>query len=76
MSETILQSRDQEMLAQGEALGLLRARREDLRALLEERFGPLPEALVERIEATEDLERLRGAVRQIMHIQSPDKLDL
>jgi hypothetical protein len=72
----ILQTRDQEILAQGEALGLLRARREDLRALLEERFGPLSEALVERIEATGDLERLRGAMRQVMQIRSLDELDL
>src|SRR5207247_4551826 len=51
MSETIFKSRDQEMLEQGEALGEARGQlancRQNLRLLLEERFGPLPEALVE-----------------------------
>jgi len=62
--------------ARGEARGELRARRDDLRALLEERFGSLPQGLAERIEATDDLERLRGALRQVLHVQSPDELDL
>ena len=80
MSEAIAQTWEQELVARGAALGEargeLRARREDLRALLEERFGPLPQGLAERIEATDDLERLRGALRQVLHVQSPDELDL
>ncbi len=56
--------------------GELRARREDLRALLEDRFGPLPGALVQQIEATEDLERLKACLRQVRHLKSLDELQL
>ena len=61
MSETIEQTWEQELLAMGEARGKVEGRliacKENLRALLEERFGPLPLELGERIEATTDLER-------------------
>jgi len=80
MSEAIAETWEQELVARGvalgEARGELRARREDLRALLEERFGPLSEALAERIEATDDMERLREAMRQVIRIQSPEELEL
>jgi hypothetical protein len=56
--------------------GALRACREDVRLVLEERFGPLPEELVQRIEATEDLQRLEACIRQSVHIQSLDELQL
>lgn len=88
MSETIAQTWEQELLArgraegeargraEGEARGLLRAHREDLRALLEERFGALPEAVSARIEAAEDPERLRAALRQVLRIASPEELKI
>jgi hypothetical protein len=59
-----------------QAEGAIQARREDLRLLLEDRFGTLPEALLQRIEATEDPERLRSALLQVHKIQSPDELQL
>ncbi len=62
--------------ARGEARGLLRARREDLRLFLEDRFGPLPEDLIQRIEANENLASLHNALRQALHIQSLDELSL
>jgi predicted transposase YdaD len=84
MSKTIQRTWEEELLARGEARGRaegeahgqLQARRDDLRALLEERFGSLPEALAQRIEATEDLDRLREALRQVLHVQAPSELDL
>jgi hypothetical protein len=36
-----------------------------LRLLLEDRFGSLPEAVVARIEQTEELDRLRADTRQV-----------
>jgi hypothetical protein len=50
--------------------------REILRTLLEDRFGPLPKKLLQRIEATDDLERLREAVRQVHRLQKLDDLQL
>jgi predicted transposase YdaD len=65
-----------EMLEEGEARGFLINSRDNLRLWLEERFGSVPEELSARIEATEDLERLRNALRQVVHIQSPAELEL
>jgi hypothetical protein len=54
----------------------LQTRRDDLRMLLEDRFGLLPEALRQRIDNTEDMELLRAAMRQVSKIQSADELQL
>jgi hypothetical protein len=62
--------------AEGEKKGELRGARRDLRAVLEERFGALPEALVQGIEATEDLQRLQACIRQSVRIQSLAELQL
>jgi hypothetical protein len=76
MSETIERTWPEELLAQGLTAGELRTRKEDLRMLLEERFGTLPEEWAQRIEATQDLERLKNAVRQVLHIQGLTDLEL
>lgn len=52
------------------------AYRENLRRWLEERFGTLPEALVQRIEAIEDAQRLRAALRQVVRLNSLAELAL
>jgi hypothetical protein len=57
-------------------IGALRACRSDLRAVLEERFGSLPESLVQRIEEIEDSQRLQACIRQVLHIQSLDELQV
>jgi Putative transposase, YhgA-like len=72
MSETIGQTWEQELLLRGQ----LRERRESLRMLLEERFGPLPEAVRQRIESSDDLARLRRAFQQALHVASLDDLEL
>jgi hypothetical protein len=58
------------------ALGKMTMCRANLRDLLQDRFGPLPEALRQRIEAATDLERLQAAVRQVHCLQSLDQLQL
>jgi hypothetical protein len=45
-----------------------------LRELLEDRFGALPEALTQRIEATTDPEQLLAAARQVSHLGQLDDL--
>ena len=62
--------------AEGEVRGELRANRKTLRLLLERRFSPLPAALVERIEACDDLRRLEDSIARVLDIQSPDELPL
>jgi predicted transposase YdaD len=80
MSETIEQTWEQELLArgaaQGKVEGQLIACKENLRVLLEERFGALPPEVAERIEGTADLDRLRSAVRQVVHLAALSELDL
>jgi hypothetical protein len=69
-----------EWMAEGEArgrtLGALESHRQFLRILLEERFGPLPDRILQRIEQADDLQRLEAAGRQVLHIQQLDDLQL
>jgi len=62
--------------AKGRQEGALLTRREDLRALLTKRFGPLPEDLVQRIEGTNDLVRLQAAVEQVLDLKSLEEVPL
>jgi hypothetical protein len=54
----------------------LQARKEMLRSLLEKRFGSLPDALLQRIDSTTDVERLKAGLLQVLEISAPDELDL
>jgi hypothetical protein len=68
-------AQDSQRDARGHARGV-RSLRDALRALLVERFGPVPEPLVQRIEASEDMERLKDCIRQVLRIKSADELGL
>jgi hypothetical protein len=80
MSETIFKTAEQEFFERGEAMGEARGQlancRQNLRLLLEERFGPLPEALVAQIEGMEDLERLRAGLKQVLRVAALDEFIL
>jgi hypothetical protein len=65
-----------EWMAEGEARGKVIASRALLQSLLEDRFGPLPEALQQRIVAIDDVERLQNAARQVHRLQQLDELQL
>ncbi len=54
--------------AEGKVEGRLEDAREMLQGLLEEKFGPLPEAVRERVQATTDLGRLHAAARGVLHL--------
>jgi hypothetical protein len=56
--------------------GRLETTRDLLREALAERFGALPDAVLQRIESAADLDRLRVAVRQAVHLAAPDELQL
>jgi hypothetical protein len=76
MSETIEQTWEQELLARGQAHGQIREARSALRTLLEERLGSLPESVIQRLEAIDDLERLRQLFRRGLQGASLAELDL
>lgn len=63
-------------VAWGVAQGKLQTLREVLRNFLERRFGPLPEALLARLNATAELDRLQAAVDKVLDMQSLDELQL
>jgi hypothetical protein len=80
VSETIDRTWPEELLAegmaQGRAEGELRTCRRNLRLVLEERFGAVPEALAQQIEQLGDLERLESSIRQALRIQELAQLKL
>jgi hypothetical protein len=61
-------------MAKGEAKGQLLAARKILRSLLEDRFGSIPEELAQRIETTDDLERLQTTARQVYQVKNLDEI--
>jgi hypothetical protein len=79
MAQSVAQTWEQEILARGEARGRLEGRleerRDELLALLAERFGALPETVVQRINSTTDLEKLRACVRQTGQLRNLDELN-
>jgi hypothetical protein len=44
--------------------------------LLVERFGAVPEGLLQRLKSATDLKRLWNAARQVWHIATPEDLQL
>jgi hypothetical protein len=73
---TIAEALKAEGMAEGQAKGRLEEARDMLLALLEEKFGPVPEPLRQRIGATTDLARLHAAHRRILHLGSLEEFDL
>jgi hypothetical protein len=58
------------------AEGELRNARKLLSALVQKRFGSVPDALRQRIEATSDLERLQTAALQVYETGKAEDLSL
>jgi hypothetical protein len=72
MSETIAEW----LMMEGEKKGQLRASRTSLRAVLEKRFGTLPETVLQRIEASTDLAGLQAALVQAVEMGRLEELQL
>jgi hypothetical protein len=75
MGEVVFKSWQEDM-AEERAQVALRQTRIALRAVLEERFGGLPEDLVQRLESATDLAALLACIRQAVHVRSLDELQL
>lgn len=76
VNETWVEWAEKHYTELGRNEGALRTCREILRAQLEEHFGPLPESLVQRIESSADLDKLKAAILQVLHVNAPDELRL
>jgi hypothetical protein len=76
MEETIAQDLFNQGYAKGYAKGVLRGYRKVLRNMLARRFDPLPDAVLQRIEAATDLARLKAALDRVDEITSLDELEL
>ena len=72
MTQTIAESYIEEGVMKGQLL----AYRETLRQLLTLRFGPLPDALSQRIDTLSDPLRLKAAIAQVLQLNSLDELTL
>jgi hypothetical protein len=73
---TMAQSLGHWYVEQGRKEGRLRALRDTLRIQLEERFQVLPEPLQQRIEAVTDPEKLQACLRQVLHVNSLEEVQL
>lgn len=66
----------EEWREEGRAEGELAMARKNLHGVLVERFGRVPKVWQRRIEAATDPERLSAALRQALHIQNLNELQL
>ncbi len=62
--------------AEGRLQGRIEALHEILLIVLHQRFGQVPEAVVQRVRTCMDAARLRAAVEEALDIQSPGQLQL
>jgi hypothetical protein len=76
LSRAVVDTWEQELVGRGRAEGAISTRQEDLRLLLEARFGPLPEALIAQIAAIHDADLLRDALQQVVRLRALEDLTL
>ena len=79
MSQTLGQTWEEEAQERVERVRretALLAQRADLRALLEDRFGTLPEDVTRRIDRAEDAERLKAALIQVHRMKRLEELQV
>lgn len=72
MTQTIAEALYEEGIVKGQLLNA----RTILRRLLTKRFQTLPEAVIQRIDATSDLERLQACIEQVSEMRTLDELRL
>ena len=76
IAESIWEEGLQKGLLKGKQEGELKALRQTLRRLLADRFGNVPDALLQRIDSATDVERLMTAAVQVSHVAAPEDLQL
>ncbi|MBI2875629.1 MAG: DUF4351 domain-containing protein [Candidatus Tectomicrobia bacterium] len=80
MGKTIAESLIEEGKELGKELGLqqgiLQAKQEDILRLLRAKFGPLPPAIEEQIEALRDVNRLDALLEKILTVRSLEEMGI
>ena len=76
MAQTAVEAWIEEGMAKGVQKGQLMSARTMLRKLLEKRFGELPQALVDRIHAINDLDQLQTTFEQAIQLTNLADLQL
>jgi hypothetical protein len=76
MGQTIAEAIWEEGRSKGQGEGELSHARRMLRQLLTRRFGPLPEDVLQRIEAATDVERLTASGLEVLSMEKLDDLQL
>jgi hypothetical protein len=76
MGQTIGEAIWEEGWLKGHSEGELKVARRMLRQLLTDRFGEVPEAVVQRIESATDVDRLTAAALRVSRIDNPEDLQL
>ncbi len=76
MGQTIGEAIWEEGRLKGRSEGQLELSRQLLRQLLADRFGGVPETVVQRIESVTDVDRLTAAALQVSRIATPEDLQL
>ena len=75
MAQTMAEYLIQQGEARGEARGITRAKREALQKLLEVRFDPIPESVVQRISSMRSLARLDALFEQALTAETLNDID-
>jgi hypothetical protein len=76
MSQSMAEWIAEQSRAEGRAEGQLQQAQADLQDLLTDRFGSLPAEVIQRIEATTDVARLRACLRQVARMTTLADLPL
>jgi hypothetical protein len=74
MGQTIAESIWEEGRLTGRSEGELISSRRLLLKLLAERFGVVPEAVLQRIESADDVDRLEATALRVSHLATPEDL--
>ena len=66
----------QALIEEGNELGVLQARQEDLLEFMRSKFNSIPQEIENRIQTIRDIERLRALIRNVVHAGSIDELKI
>ncbi|MBI1925968.1 Rpn family recombination-promoting nuclease/putative transposase [Candidatus Poribacteria bacterium] len=66
----------QALLEEGKGLGALQTRQEVLRELMQDKFGSIPQQIETRIQAIQDVDRLKMLIRNVIHASRIEEIVL
>ena len=66
----------QALIEKGKGLGVLQARQEVLRELMQDKFGSIPQQLETSIQAIQDVDRLKTLIHNVIHASRIEEIVL